>query len=63
MTQDLDRSVGSENSVLNLYKPGYTRGRTVGKQTNLLENFKYSIPGGDVLTFFIPTNFLYLIKS
>jgi hypothetical protein len=60
MTTDFDRSVGSENSLI-LYKPGLTRGRTLGQQRQL-ENSRFSNPGGDILTFYIPTNFLQLIK-
>jgi hypothetical protein len=60
MSIDFDRSGGSENSLM-LYKPGLTRGRTVGQQKQF-DNSRFGMPGGDILTFYVPTNFLQLIK-
>ena len=31
--------------------------------TKLLDNTRFSVPGGDKLTFYIPNNFMYIIKQ
>lgn len=32
-------------------------------KSRFLENSRFSMPGGDTLNFYIPNNFLYIIKN